>query len=114
MVEGVHARRSLADGTNRGASLRIAVICEGQTERVFMPHVRAFLAPRLPGKMPKLDPVPQDGRIPKGDKLKGLVRLLLRDSKTPADAVIALTDVYTGRNDFADAADAKKKMLTWV
>jgi hypothetical protein len=28
--------------------------------------------------------------------------------------VIALTDVYTGTNDFLDAADAKRKMQTWV
>jgi hypothetical protein len=28
--------------------------------------------------------------------------------------VIALTDVYTGTNDFADAADARQKMRTWV
>jgi hypothetical protein len=28
--------------------------------------------------------------------------------------VIALTDVYTGTNDFADAADAKRKMQAWV
>jgi hypothetical protein len=28
--------------------------------------------------------------------------------------VIALTDVYTGTNDFIDAADAKRKMREWV
>ena len=31
-----------------------------------------------------------------------------------ADAVIALTDVYTGTKEFKDASDAKKKMLQWV
>jgi hypothetical protein len=31
-----------------------------------------------------------------------------------ADAVIALTDVYTGSHDFVDAADAKRKMREWV
>ncbi len=30
------------------------------------------------------------------------------------DAVIALTDVYTGTKDFTDAADAKAKMKEWV
>jgi hypothetical protein len=28
--------------------------------------------------------------------------------------VIALTDVYTGTNDFTDADDARKKMRAWV
>jgi hypothetical protein len=31
-----------------------------------------------------------------------------------ADAVITLTDVYTGANEFKDAADAKDKMRQWV
>lgn len=31
-----------------------------------------------------------------------------------ADYVIALTDVYTGTNDFIDAEDAKAKMRHWV
>ena len=30
------------------------------------------------------------------------------------DAVIALTDVYTGTQDFQDANDAKDKMMRWV
>jgi Domain of unknown function (DUF4276) len=30
------------------------------------------------------------------------------------DAVIALTDVYTGTKDFSDADDAKAKMRKWV
>ena len=66
--------------------------------------------------MPKLDPVPQAGRIPKGVALKRLVETLLTCGKEPADAVIALTDVYTGTNppDFVDAADAKAKMRKWV
>jgi hypothetical protein len=34
--------------------------------------------------------------------------------KTGSDAVIALTDVYTGANDFVDAADAQRKMRGWV
>jgi len=96
--------------------MRIALIVEGETETAFLPHLRAFLQSRLPGRMPKLDPVPQDGRIPTSGKLKRLVEQLLKDRKHPADAVIALTDVYTGTNPplFADAADAKQEMREWV
>jgi hypothetical protein len=38
----------------------------------------------------------------------------LLSGRRSADAVIALTDVYTGSNDFADAVDAKAKMHQWV
>jgi hypothetical protein len=34
--------------------------------------------------------------------------------RQPADAAVALTDVYTGTRDFIDAADAKAKMRDWV
>jgi hypothetical protein len=64
--------------------------------------------------MPNLDPFVYDGRIPKEDKLRRTVEGLLRIGSPPSDAVIALTDVYTGTNDFADAADAKRKMREWV
>ena len=64
--------------------------------------------------MPKLKPVPYDGRLPKSGKLKREVERLLVDRKQPADAVIALTDVYTGGNDFVSAHDAKSKMRQWV
>lgn len=94
--------------------MRIVMLVEGQTEKVFLPHLRAFLMPRLAGRMPRLEPLPYDGRIPKQDKLKAAVRRLLRDRQRAADAVIALTDVYTGSDDFADAADAKRKMREWV
>ena len=62
---------------------------------------------------PKLDFVPQDGRIPKGDKLQRVVANLLSGQQA-ANHVIALTDVYTGTSDFVDAADAKAKMRLWV
>lgn len=96
--------------------MRIAVIVEGRTERVFMPYVRDFLETRLTGQMPRLDPLPYDGRIPKGAKLRRVVENLLGDRVRPADAVIALTDVYTGSHppEFADATDAKSKMREWV
>jgi hypothetical protein len=64
--------------------------------------------------MPHLDFFPFDGRIPKEEKLRRTVQNLLRNGKVPSDAVIALTDVYTGTKDFVDAADAKRKMREWV
>jgi hypothetical protein len=94
--------------------MRIAFIVEGKTEKVFLPHLRRFLETLLPGHMPNIDVLPYDGRVPKGGELKGTVRRLLGAPKHPADAVIALTDVYTGTGDFTDAADAKAKMRQWV
>lgn len=79
-----------------------------------MPHLREFLKSRLAGQMPNLDPFLYDGRIPKEGKLRRTVEALLHNRPAPSDAVIALTDVYTGTNDFVDAADAKRKMRTWV
>jgi len=94
--------------------MRIALLVEGETEKVFLPYLRGFLEARLPGRMPRIEVFRYDGRIPKEGQLKGVVRRLLRDPKRPADAVIALTDVYTGTQDFTDAADAKAKMRRWV
>jgi hypothetical protein len=89
----------------------IILVVEGKTEEVFLPFVRDFLRKRLSGRMPKLKTHRYDGRIKKGDALRRDVLRLLKE----ADAVIALTDVYTGNsNDFADAADAKEKMHEWV
>lgn len=62
---------------------------------------------------PKLDFLPQNGRIPKGEKLARLVAKLLA-GRDAADHVIALTDVYTGSDDFTDATDAKAQMRLWV
>jgi hypothetical protein len=64
--------------------------------------------------MPRLDPVPYDGRIPVGGRLKREVERLLRHGHPPADYVIAVTDVYTGTTDFTDAQDAKSKMRSWI
>jgi hypothetical protein len=96
--------------------MRIAIMIEGKTERAFLPFLRTFLQGRLARRMPNLDPVRYNGRIQKGDKLKREVQRLFDDRKRPADAVIALTDVYTGANppDFQDASDAKRKMRDWV
>lgn len=95
--------------------MKITIICEGKTEKAFLPYLRNFLQPRLHGKMPKLDPYSCDGRLPTKDKLKRVVENLLRGSNA-SDYVIALTDVYTGSQppDFTDAEDAKNKMRKWV
>jgi len=96
--------------------MKIAMLIEGKTEKAFLPFLRSFLERRLAGGMPNLDPVPCDGRIPKEDKLRREVQRLLNDRRRPADAVIALTDVYTGTQppEFEDAADAKRKLRGWV
>ena len=93
--------------------MKISLIVEGKTEVAFRNVLRRFLERRLAGRMPKLDPVPQDGRIPTGPKLRRLIEGLLAGQR-PADAVIALTDVYTGTREFEDATDAKARMREWV
>jgi hypothetical protein len=96
--------------------MRIAIIVEGETEKAFLPSLRGYLGTRLAGRMPKLDAVPCDGRIPTGGKLQRMVSNLLANRRKPADHVIALTDVYTGTcpPEFRDAAEAKTKMRRWV
>jgi hypothetical protein len=94
--------------------VEIGLIIEGQTEEAFLPHLRRFLETRLSGRMPKIHPFPQRGRIPKGEALACFVRDLLNRRRYNLQAVIALTDVYTGSRDFKDADDAKKKMADWV
>jgi hypothetical protein len=94
--------------------MKIAILIEGETEKVFLPHLREFLSPRLLERMPRLVANKYDGRIPKHDKLKRVVETLLGGKDPDADHVIALTDVYTGSSDFQDAADAKRKMRSWV
>jgi hypothetical protein len=92
--------------------MKIAILVEGKTELAFKSHLLNFLKSRLESKMPKLDFFAYDGRIPKETHLKSVVRNFLMKDKY--DAVIALTDVYTGTQDFSDAADAKRKMLKWT
>jgi len=94
--------------------VKITVLVEGRTETAFKTHLMRFLKLRLTERMPNVDFFRYDGRIPRGDKLRGTVNALLRNGRSPSDAVIALTDVYTGTSDFADAADAKQKMRDWV
>ncbi len=94
--------------------MKITIMIEGETERAFKPHLQRFLQKRLRGSMPKLDMHPCFGRIYKEDRLRRTVENLLRVGNPPSDAVIALTDIYTGTSDFATAADAKTKMRGWV
>jgi hypothetical protein len=95
--------------------MRIAILVEGRTERAFKPYLLLHLQKQLAGNMPKLDFLLYDGRIPTGDKLKRVVENCLND-KNPADAVIALTDVYTGSipPQFPTAEAAKQRMREWV
>ena len=94
--------------------MKITIMIEGRTEQAFIPYLRAFLKSRLAGSMPRLDTFRCDGRIFTHDKLKRAVENLLKDKSAPSDAVVALTDVYTGSDDFVDATDAKNKMRAWV
>jgi hypothetical protein len=95
--------------------LKISIIIEGKTEKAFLPFLRKFLETRLAGIMPRLDPLPYDGPIPKRDKLRRVVENLFR-GRNGADHVIALTDIYTGATppDFISAQDAKQQMRQWV
>ncbi|MBF0461706.1 MAG: DUF4276 family protein [Magnetococcales bacterium] len=97
--------------------MRIVLIIEGETERVFVPYLRHYLQDKLPGKMPEIVKQKYDGPIPTGAALQRIVLNWLDNRRrTPADHVIALTDVYTGSRPpkFQDAADAKAKMRQWV
>jgi hypothetical protein len=94
--------------------VKITILVEGKTETAFKPHLRAFLETRLAGNMPRLDFFRYDGRIPTGNALRRAVENLLNTGKEPSDAVLALTDVYTGGDDFVDATDAKTKLREWV
>jgi Domain of unknown function (DUF4276) len=92
--------------------MKIAILVEGETEKAFKPILQNFFMSHLQQRMPKLKFMPHKGRIPKGEKLKRVVESLLKQDDY--DAVIALTDVYTGTNDFKDGVDAKVKMREWV
>jgi hypothetical protein len=91
--------------------MRITIICEGRTEQAFKEALHSFLKTRLVGKMPALDFSSQHGSIPTETKLRRVVENLLNGRVKPSDAVIALTDVYPG---YVDAADAKAKLRGWV
>lgn len=90
--------------------MRIVLLVEGKTELAFKEVLINFLRSRLYGRMPNLNFRKYDGRIPTGEKL----RRTISNYSEEFDAVIVLTDVYTGTNEFTDAADAKNKMMEWV
>ena len=92
--------------------MKIAILVEGETENAFKEKLHEFLKSFLKQEMPRLDFKPQHGRIPKEGKLKRVVENLLNNNGY--DAVIALTDIYTGTKDFQTAEDAKAKMMQWV
>src|ERR1035437_5745817 len=94
--------------------MKIAILMEGETERVFLPYLREFLSPRLQGKMLRLIPSIYDGRIPKQEKLKRRVAALLGGGNPDADHVIALTDVYTGSNERFHPHVAQHDFETWL
>ncbi|MBE9053649.1 DUF4276 family protein [Nostocales cyanobacterium LEGE 11386] len=93
--------------------MKIAILVEGATETAFKEILLDFLRLRLQQRMPTLRFLPDNGRIPKEGKLRRKVENLLTGNDA-FNAVIAITDVYTGTNDFQNAADAKAKMRDWV
>lgn len=81
---GVQPRPAVEPGTpgRAGMSVRIALLVEDATEQALIPKLREFLKARLPpGTMPRLDPMPCDGRLPTQDKLRRKVDLLLSGKK---------------------------------
>ena len=116
MAGGVQSGRGMAARPDGCPFVKISIIVEGNTEMAFIPYLRHYLERKLHGSMPKLDPLPYNGRIPTGDKLGRIVSRLLEDRVNPSDYVIAMTDVYTGTvpPEFQNAADAKLKMRQWV
>lgn len=88
--------------------MKIVIICEGRTEKAFEESLRGFLRSRIPReKMPRLKFDMHHGAVPTGSKLAEVVRVLLESGPDPADAVIALTDVYP---QYTDANDARAKL----
>lgn len=65
--------------------MKIAILVEGHTERVFLPKppCLSLASPLRQDAEPHLAR-PYDGRIPKGDKLRRVVEDLLTKGPTPA------------------------------
>ena len=94
-------------------AMKIAILVEGATEMAFKANLQEFLQLRLGQQMPKLKFICCKDRIHKEEKLRRAVEILLT-GRDACEAVIALTDVYTGTKNFKDAADAKAQMKNWV
>jgi len=87
---------------------------EGSTEIAFKPHLLRFLAKRLNslgGKMPTIV-IDKKGHLTSSTLSRDVQHHLMGSRRV--DHVIALTDVYTGKRDFRNAADARSKMTSWV
>jgi hypothetical protein len=90
--------------------MTVFLVVEGQTEEAFVPILRDFVHTRTPpGQRLRIKTHRYEGRIPQR-RLKADVERLLNEG----DAVVALTDVYTGTGEFTDAEDAKRQMREWV
>lgn len=74
--------------------MKITILVEGATERVFLPSLQDFLYRHL-GKKPSLSVHTCDGRIPKGDKLRRIVEHLL--TKRPQAPGQELTNAWASR-----------------
>lgn len=92
---------------------RIVIIVEGSTEKAFKDPILAFVHNRLGDSRPKprIEWRPSQGRIEKGELLR---RRVANHLNSGASHVVSLTDVYTGSQDFKNAADAIAKMRSWV
>lgn len=88
------------------SAIKIGLLVEGKTEKVFLEPLRNHLRKELQGSMPKLTTLNKNGLVPRGDALANIVQQLLSE----CDYVIVLTDVYTGQRSFKDADDAKKQL----
>jgi hypothetical protein len=78
--------------------VKITILVEGKTERVFLPHLRDFIETRgLAGKMPLLHAYTYDGRIPKGEKLRRVVADLLAGAQYVPPVPTRTADVSSSR-----------------
>jgi hypothetical protein len=90
--------------------VKIVVMVEGLTEKSALGQpLREFLRSRVAGAQPRIVFDVIKGKLPLTDKL---ARDVQRHRNQQCDAVIALTDVYTGEMapTFKDADDAKLKL----
>jgi len=94
--------------------VKLTLIVEGDTEKVFVPFLRDFLKPRLAASMPETGHMPYNGRIPTGDDLapRGAPAEWAERSRP----VIALTDVYPARHRLTSRMQLtrSRKWRKWV
>lgn len=90
--------------------MKIVIISEGETEKVFCECLKPFLKERLCENCPELIARPEGKTIPLGIELKKLVLRYLKS----CDAVIALTDLKGAAITFQNAQQAKEHMKSVV